>query len=279
MNDPACLLLMLEQRSISLEDHMRLFVEITYLTHYPDYCLCTFYKSSLNEECIARLSGDGPRGIFATFVEWVLSQSPAHHHPAAWSISQNPPLMESQSPPRPMSHHQRVQYGAEDRPGARARDVRPGARAGYRARHRGERHGGKLRPLHHGSALALRILSVALAHRLSASGSSTTCSAAVGRPPGVISPSSTMAPRSVGSTMGCHHGCGLGPAWLLLLQVPLVSVLAPPSVRSALAPTVSSLAPPSVITLDSVGRPPPGHPATSWTFSNHLFPSHIQCRS
>ncbi len=44
---------------------------------------------------------------------------------------------------------------AEDRPGARAHDVRPGARAGFRARHGGEGHGqwergGKLHPLHHG---------------------------------------------------------------------------------------------------------------------------------
>ncbi len=82
-----------------------------------------------------------------------------------------------------------------------------------------------------------------------------------------------------------HHGsflrrlhCGPpswlwpGSAWLLLLQVPPVSVLAPRSVWSALAHTVSSLAPSSSFTtLDSVYRPPPGHPATSWIFSNHLF--------
>ncbi len=72
MNDPACFLLMLEQRSLSLEDHTGLFVEIANLTHYPDYCLCTFYKTSLNDGGGARLSGDGPRGNFATFVEWVL---------------------------------------------------------------------------------------------------------------------------------------------------------------------------------------------------------------
>ncbi len=81
------------------------------------------------------------------------------------------------------------------------------------------------------SALALWILPVALAHRLSVSapGSTTTCSAIVGRPLGVGSPSSTMAPPSVGSTVGGHHGCGLGPTLLLLLQVPPVLFLAPPS--------------------------------------------------
>ncbi|KAI2662395.1 putative potassium transport system protein kup [Labeo rohita] len=73
------------------------------------------------------------------------------------------------------------------------------------------------------SALALQTLCVTLACQLSISpsGSPTTCSAAVGRTPGVVSPSSTMAPPSVGR----HHGCSLGPAWLLLLQVPHVSFL------------------------------------------------------
>ncbi|KAL0192002.1 hypothetical protein M9458_010298, partial [Cirrhinus mrigala] len=82
-----------------------------------------------------------------------------------------------------------------------------------------------------GSALALRILGVALDLWLSvsASGSTSTCSAAVGRPPGVVSPSSTMAPPSVGSTVGLHHGCGLGLYRLLLLRVPPVSSLAPPT--------------------------------------------------
>ncbi len=67
------------------------------------------------------------------------------------------------------------------------------------------------------SAMALQILLVALAHWLSVSisGFSTTCSAAVGQHPGVGSPSSTMAPPSVGSTVGRLLGCGLGPAWLL----------------------------------------------------------------
>ncbi len=53
------------------------------------------------------------------------------------------------------------------------------------------------------SALALQILLVALAHRfsISASGSTSTCSAAVGQYPGVISPSSTMAPPSIVSTL------------------------------------------------------------------------------
>ncbi|KAI2659522.1 Accumulation-associated protein [Labeo rohita] len=54
--------------------------------------------------------------------------------------------------------------------------------------------------------------------------SSTTCSAAVGQPPGVGGHSSSMAPPSIGSTVG-HR-----PTWLLLLQVPPVISLAPSSI-------------------------------------------------
>ncbi|KAI2649884.1 putative lysophospholipase [Labeo rohita] len=62
-------------------------------------------------------------------------------------------------------------------------------------------------------SLALRILGDALSCRLSVS--TSTFSAAVGRPPGVVSPSFTIAPPP-GS---------LGLAWLLLLRVPSVSFL------------------------------------------------------
>ncbi|KAI2645723.1 Nucleolar protein 9 [Labeo rohita] len=87
---------------------------------------------------------------------------------------------------------------------------------------------------------------------VSASGSTSTCSASVSRPPGVVSPSSTMAPPSVSSTMGYHNGCGLGLTWLLLLRVPSVSSLAPPSVVSTMD---------FVVLLPGV-RPPPKPPPT-----------------
>ncbi len=78
-----------------------------------------------------------------------------------------------------------------------------------------------------GSALALRILGITLALRLSvaASGSTTTCSAAVGQPHGVGDHSSTMAPPS----MGHHRGCGLG----FQLAPPAPGLpLAPPTLHS-----------------------------------------------
>ncbi|KAL0159333.1 hypothetical protein M9458_043058, partial [Cirrhinus mrigala] len=84
------------------------------------------------------------------------------------------------------------------------------------------------------SSFVLQILGVTLARRfsVSASGSTTTCSAAIDRPPGVGSPSSTMAPPSIGSTVGLLYGCGLDPTCLLLLQVSPVFSLAPPSIST-----------------------------------------------
>ncbi len=82
-----------------------------------------------------------------------------------------------------------------------------------------------------GSTLALRILGFTPALQLSvtASGSTTTCSAAVGRPHGVGGHSSIMAPPSVGSSMGHHRDCGLG----LHLAPPAPGFpLAPPTLHS-----------------------------------------------
>ncbi|KAL0153752.1 hypothetical protein M9458_050943 [Cirrhinus mrigala] len=72
MNDPAVLVLLLEQGDRSLEDHTTDFVFLTNYTHFPDNCLCSFYFAGLNTTTRAQLSGDGPRENFAAYVEWVL---------------------------------------------------------------------------------------------------------------------------------------------------------------------------------------------------------------
>ncbi|KAL0186253.1 hypothetical protein M9458_017923 [Cirrhinus mrigala] len=64
-------------------------------------------------------------------------------------------------------------------------------------------------------------------------------------------PSSFMAPPSVDSTVGRHHACGLGSTWILLLQVP------PVSVWSALVPPVISLALFVVLLPDARSLPEP----------------------
>ncbi|KAI2650829.1 Translation initiation factor IF-2 [Labeo rohita] len=48
MDNPAVLLLLLEQGNRSLVDHTKDFVYLAPLTHYPDSCLCTFYRAGLN---------------------------------------------------------------------------------------------------------------------------------------------------------------------------------------------------------------------------------------
>lgn len=55
-----------------LEFHTAIFTEITNHSSKLDSSLCTFFLISLNEECMALLSGGRPRDSFATFVEWVL---------------------------------------------------------------------------------------------------------------------------------------------------------------------------------------------------------------
>ncbi|KAL0198942.1 hypothetical protein M9458_007482 [Cirrhinus mrigala] len=72
MDIPAVLLLLLEQGNRSLVDHTRDFVHLVPLTHYPDRCLCTFYRAGLNIATKAQLSGDGPRESIADYIEWVL---------------------------------------------------------------------------------------------------------------------------------------------------------------------------------------------------------------
>ncbi len=72
MDNPAVLVLLLEQGDRSLEDHTEDFVFLANYTHYPDNCLSTFYRAGLNTTTREQLSGDGPRESLAAFIEWVL---------------------------------------------------------------------------------------------------------------------------------------------------------------------------------------------------------------
>ncbi|KAI2658485.1 Opioid growth factor receptor [Labeo rohita] len=71
--DPAVKIIILEQGNRSLEDHTRDFVHLVPHTHYPDSCLCTFYRVGLNTTIKAQLSGEGPRESIADYIEWVLA--------------------------------------------------------------------------------------------------------------------------------------------------------------------------------------------------------------
>ncbi len=72
MYDPAALILLLEPRERSLEDHTEDFVFLSNYTHYSSKCLCSFYQAGLNTSTRAQLSGDGPRESLAAFFEWAL---------------------------------------------------------------------------------------------------------------------------------------------------------------------------------------------------------------
>ncbi len=72
MDDPAVLVLLLEQGDRSLEDHTEDFLFLSNYTDYIDNCLCSFYQAGLNTSTRAQLSGDGPRESLAAFIEWVL---------------------------------------------------------------------------------------------------------------------------------------------------------------------------------------------------------------
>ncbi|XP_073676889.1 uncharacterized protein [Garra rufa] len=73
MDDPNVFIILLKQGNRSLEDHTRDFVFYAPFTHYPDSCLCTFYRAGLNIAAKSQLSGEGPRESIADYIEWVLA--------------------------------------------------------------------------------------------------------------------------------------------------------------------------------------------------------------
>ncbi|KAI2644379.1 tRNA (guanine-N(7)-)-methyltransferase [Labeo rohita] len=114
MDDPAVLVLLLEQGDRSFEDHTTDFVFLANCTNYPDNCLCSFYFAGLNTTTRAQLSGEGPRESLATYVEWVLVSCNSSltvdftDDDTSPTLDPEPsqPGTESQSPARPTSHRQ-----------------------------------------------------------------------------------------------------------------------------------------------------------------------------
>ncbi|KAI2644851.1 Zinc metalloprotease ZmpB [Labeo rohita] len=73
MNDPAVLVLLLEQGDRSLEDHTRDYIFLAEHSHFTDSSLCKFYYSGLNTTTKALLSGEGPQESLPVYIEWVLA--------------------------------------------------------------------------------------------------------------------------------------------------------------------------------------------------------------
>ncbi|KAL0148340.1 hypothetical protein M9458_056320 [Cirrhinus mrigala] len=116
-------IIILEQGNRSLEDHTRDFVHLVPYTHYPDSCLCTFYRVGLNTTIKAQLSGEGPRESIADYIEWVLASCGS-----SWTIdfvkdvSPTPDPEPSQPSPRHAEYE--PEPTADDEPEPRATEQR-----------------------------------------------------------------------------------------------------------------------------------------------------------
>ncbi|KAI2655544.1 Repellent protein 1 [Labeo rohita] len=116
MNDPAILVLLLEQGERSLEDHTTDFVFLANLTHYPDSCLCSFYYTGLNTATQAQLSGEGPRESLAAYVEWVLVSCRSSLTVDFANDDTSPTLDPESSQPSPRSTERKPEPTADEEP-------------------------------------------------------------------------------------------------------------------------------------------------------------------
>lgn len=72
MDSLSLFLLCLEQGDRSLKEHLEEFLNLIYLSHFQDNYLCSFLLAGINTSTKAQLSGEGPRGSFKAFLEWLL---------------------------------------------------------------------------------------------------------------------------------------------------------------------------------------------------------------
>lgn len=72
MDFPTVHLLCLEQGEDTLEQHLEMFLNLAPLTTFLDDSLGLFLLTGLNTATRVQLSGEGLRGIFTNFLEWVL---------------------------------------------------------------------------------------------------------------------------------------------------------------------------------------------------------------
>ncbi|KAL0148401.1 hypothetical protein M9458_056301 [Cirrhinus mrigala] len=82
MDNPAVLLLLLEQGNRSLVDHTRDFVHLVPLTHFPDSSLCTFYRAGLNIATKAQLFADYMESSLTAEDDTSPTQDPEPSQPA-----------------------------------------------------------------------------------------------------------------------------------------------------------------------------------------------------
>ncbi|KAL0150683.1 hypothetical protein M9458_053987 [Cirrhinus mrigala] len=101
MDIPAVLLLLLEQGNRSLVDHTRDFVHLVPLTHYPDSCLCTFYRAGLNIATKAQLIADYIESSLTAEDDTSPTQDPEPSQPASRHAEFEPePTADDEPEPR-----------------------------------------------------------------------------------------------------------------------------------------------------------------------------------
>lgn len=93
-------LLCLEQGNCSLKEHLEKFLGLNHLTTFLDDCLSMFLHAGLNTATRAQLPGEGPRGNFTDYVEWVLVLCGSSLTDGPVGDDTSP----SQTPPRCMEH-------------------------------------------------------------------------------------------------------------------------------------------------------------------------------
>ncbi len=192
---PELFLLLLEQEDRSLEDHTRLFLLLANATTYPDDALCAFCpKHCFPNMVLERLLPPSWSGL------WQETDCPS----LSALVGRRPAIASGLlSPGCASSIHPTGSVG-----------LLPPVSSTWVLSHSGSTvdlqiSASTLVARALGSTLAPRIHSIPLARWLSfsTSGSSTTCSTAVGQLPGVGSHPLSMAPPSVGSTVDHHHVC------------------------------------------------------------------------
>lgn len=102
MELPAVQLQYLEQGESSLEEYLEVFLKLAYQSPHPDDSLCLFLYTGLNTATRAQLFGEGPRGSFSAYMEWVLDScgSALTVGPADDDTSSTPNPVPSPVPPR-----------------------------------------------------------------------------------------------------------------------------------------------------------------------------------
>ncbi len=210
---PELFLLLLDQEDRSLKDHTRLFLLLANATTYPDDALCAFCpKRCFPNMVLERLLPPSWSGL------WRETDCPSlsamvRHRPAITSGLLSPGCASSIHPTGSVG-------------------LLPPISSTWVLSHSGSNvdlqiSASTLVARALGSTLAPRIHSIPLALWLSfsTSGSSTTCSTAVGQLPGVGSHPLSMAPPSVGSTVDHHHVCqpppgGSSSSWATSVVLP-----------------------------------------------------------